>query len=157
LALWTENVLPAELKTFAFNYTQGRLLLNRALEIIDPANNVGGCTFCRLNEEQRIEPEKHDHFFWDCGEMLKVKRLIAEKTGGENITRLDFWIGKNLGGMRKNKVWGMIMMKIKWYMNEKRKQRKLINVEEINWEIGDLKEKLEKSKYRGIMGKIWDI
>jgi hypothetical protein len=59
--------------------------------------------------------------------------------------------------MRKNKVWGMIMMKIKWYMNEKRKQRKLINVEEINWEIGDLKEKLEKSKYRGIMEKIWDI
>jgi hypothetical protein len=76
LALWTENVLPAEFKTFAFIYTQGRLLLNRALEIIDPVNNVGGCTFCRLNEEQRVEPEKHDHFFWDCGEMLKIKRLI---------------------------------------------------------------------------------
>jgi hypothetical protein len=59
--------------------------------------------------------------------------------------------------MRKNKVWGMIMMKIKWYMNEKRKQRKLLNVEEINWEIGDLKEKLEKSKYKGILEKIWDI
>jgi hypothetical protein len=64
--------------------------------------------------------------------MGKIKRLISEKTGGANITCFDFWIGKNLGGMRKNKVWGMIMMKIKWYMNEKRKQRKLINVEEIN-------------------------
>jgi hypothetical protein len=157
LALWTENVLPAELKTFAFTYTQGRLLLNRALEIIDPANNEGGCTFCRLKGEERIEPEKHDHFFWECGEMLKVKRLIVEKTGGENINRYDFWIGKNFGGLRKNKVWGMIMMKIKWYMNEKRKQRKLLNVEEINWEIGELKEKLEKSKYKGILEKIWDI
>jgi hypothetical protein len=30
-------------------------------------------------------------------------------------------------------------------------------VEEINWEIRELKEKLEKSKYKGILEKIWDI
>jgi hypothetical protein len=46
-------------------------------------------------------------------------------------------------------------MKIKWYMNFRRIQRKLVDIYELKWEIKWLGKVLEKTKYRGIMEKIW--
>jgi hypothetical protein len=155
LAIWCEGTLPADLRHFAFVYTQGRLLLNRALEIIDP-ENMGGCTFCTIRGELLIQPEKHDHFFWDCMEMNKIRNIVREKTGVE-INKWDFWVGRKFSNVKTTKVWGFIMMKIKWYryMNFRRIQRKLVDINELEWEIKWLGKILEKSKYKGTIGKIW--
>jgi hypothetical protein len=153
LAIWCEGTLPADLRHFAFVYTQGRLLLNRALEIIDP-ENMGGCTFCTIKGEVLVQPEKHDHFFWDCMEVNKIRNLVREKTGIE-MNKWDFWVGKKFSNVKTTKVWGFIMMKIKWYMNFRRIQRKLVDIYELKWEIKWLGKVLEKTKYRGIMEKIW--
>ena len=48
-------MLPAELKNFLFNMTQGRLYLNNVLQRINPAENDGICTFCRLEGVRELQ------------------------------------------------------------------------------------------------------
>jgi hypothetical protein len=87
-------------------------------------------------------------------EMNKIRNLVWEKTGME-MNKWDFWVGKNFPNVKTTKIWGFIMMKIKWYMNFRRIQRKLVDINELKWEIKWLGKVLEKTKYRGIMEKIW--
>ncbi len=103
---------------------QGRLYLNNVLHRIDPGENDGKFTFCKLSRvgelrergigEERAEfiyyinladSESLTHLFWECDHVQnliqKVYRWVMGwdwVRGGETISKKDFMMGKWMGG-----------------------------------------------------------
>jgi hypothetical protein len=156
IGMWTENAISAGLKEFIFRYINGRLYLNVVRARFDNTVNRA-CSLCLLNDINTVERETMLHLFWECPELENIKQMLGNRIGGEGgiITREEFWIGKKLESNKKSTVWNFIAMTVKWYIFKKSRCHKQLNVQEVTWELDQLKKLLEKTKYNREMMEMW--
>jgi hypothetical protein len=115
------------------------------------------CSLCLLNDINTVERETMIHLFWECPELENIKQMLGNRIGGEGgtITREEFWIGKKLESNKKSTVWNFMVMTVKWYIFKKSRCHKQLNVQEVTWELDQLKKLLGKTKYNREMMEMW--
>jgi hypothetical protein len=123
--------LEARFKNFIFKYVQGQLMFNKVVARFDPEVDKE-CTFCLLIRYRAIlvgginvEDETVHHLFWECESIQAVLLFIKRGLNEPNMTKLEFFIGKDLNGYNRTMVRIYITHIAWWYIYKMSRCKKL--------------------------------
>jgi hypothetical protein len=119
IKLWGYGRMSIDFRQFVFNMVQGKLYLNNTLHRINPGENDGKCTFCKIFAQKELRDrgigddrpeypyylgllnsETINHIFWECDWSKKVINTCFRwmtgrdwYRGEETVNKEDFMIG----------------------------------------------------------------
>jgi hypothetical protein len=159
LGCWSYNKLEANFRNFIFKLVQGKIVLNNVISRIDNTI-IKYCTFCLINRpdrEEEISEETTEHLMWNCRTTQGFLNVVKNRISKPNLTREEYFIGKRCQTKMLTYARTLVMHRIKWYIYKISRRKSVPTFIGLEWEIEDMGNILEGTRYRGQISKIWNI
>jgi hypothetical protein len=120
-SIWGYNFMDNKIRTFAFKLFNNVLGINTRVRHF-VRNHTQHCTFCTLARDPDLGDESINHLFQDCPQVepmvLGTIRWFWQDVDDTNRSRRDYMCGIQSENIRKNMVWNVFVVLLKYYIWE---------------------------------------